>query len=55
MVVEDEIDAGRRVRVLPDYDGPFRPVTLLHTADRRPTLKVRSFVDWAVSLLRARP
>lgn len=54
MVLEDDISAGRLMRVLPDYDGPSRPVTLLYPADRRPSPKLRSFADWAAQLLQAR-
>ena len=51
VALDDDIGAGRLVRVLPDHDGPSRPVTLLYPADRRPSPKVRSFVDWAHRLL----
>ena len=54
MVLKDEIGAGRLVRVLPEYDGPSRPITLLYPADRRPSPKLRSFVDWATRLLQVR-
>lgn len=44
-VLASEIEAGRLVRVLPDYEGPTRPMYVLYPAGRRPTVKVRSFVD----------
>lgn len=44
-VLEAEIAAGRLVRLLPDHDGPTRPLHVLHPAGRRPTLKIRSFID----------
>ncbi len=44
-VLGAEIDAGRLVRVLPDYEGPVRPMYVLYPAGRRPTVKIRSFVD----------
>ena len=44
-VLRPEIAAGRLVRVLPDHDGPARPMAVLYPAGRRPTVKVRSFVD----------
>ncbi|MQT12931.1 LysR family transcriptional regulator [Segnochrobactrum spirostomi] len=44
-VLQGEIDAGRLVRVLPDYQGPVRPMHVLYPAGRRPTVKVKSFVD----------
>jgi DNA-binding transcriptional LysR family regulator len=43
-----EISAGRLVRVLPDYEGPVRPMHVLYPAGRRPTVKVRSFIDAVV-------
>ncbi len=44
-VLDAEIAAGYLVRVLPDYEGPARPMHVLYPAGRRPTVKVRSFVD----------
>lgn len=43
-ILEAEIAAGRLVRVLPDYEGPARPMHVLHPAGRRPTANIRSFV-----------
>ena len=40
-----DLAAGRLVRVLPDYDGPSRPMHLIFAADRRPTSKLRHFID----------
>jgi DNA-binding transcriptional LysR family regulator len=47
-VLSGEIAAGRLVRVLDDYEGPVRPMHVLYPAGRRPTMKVRSFVDAVV-------
>jgi DNA-binding transcriptional LysR family regulator len=44
-VLNTEITAGRLVRVLPDYEGPARPMHVLYPAGRRPTVKIRSFID----------
>lgn len=44
-VLDGEIAAGRLVRVLVDYEGPARPMHVLYPAGRRPTVKIRSFVD----------
>lgn len=44
-VLSAEIAAGRLVRVLPDYEGPSRPMYVIYPSGRRPTVKVRSFVD----------
>jgi DNA-binding transcriptional LysR family regulator len=44
-VLAAEIAAGRLVRVLPDYEGPARPMHVVYPGGRRPTVKVRSFVD----------
>lgn len=44
-VLDAEIAAGHLVRVLPDYEGPGRPMHVLYPAGRRPTVKVKSFVD----------
>lgn len=47
-VLGAEIAAGRLVRVLDDYEGPVRPMHVLYPSGRRPTVKVRSFVDAVV-------
>lgn len=44
-ILKEEIVAGRLIRVLPDYEGPARPMHVLYPAGRRPTVKVRSFVS----------
>lgn len=44
-VLTAEIAAGRLVRVLPDHEGPTRPMHVAYPAGRRPTFKIRSFVD----------
>lgn len=48
-VLQREIEAGRLVRVLPDHQGPVRPMHVLYPAGRRPTVKVKSFVDALVA------
>jgi DNA-binding transcriptional LysR family regulator len=44
-----DIAAGRFVQVLPGYNGPSRPMHILHAADRRMTPKLRSFLDAVVA------
>jgi len=44
----DDIAAGRLVRVLPGYTPPSRPMHILFAPDRRPTPKLRSFIDAVV-------
>ncbi|MCK0746262.1 LysR family transcriptional regulator [Chromohalobacter nigrandesensis] len=41
----EELSAGRLIRLLPDYDGPMRPMYLLYAADQRMTPKLRHFID----------
>lgn len=40
-VLKDEISKGNLVRVLPDYDGPSRPMHVLVPAARKQTVKIR--------------
>jgi DNA-binding transcriptional LysR family regulator len=47
--VRDNLAAGRLLRVLPGYDGPRRPMHLIFAADRRPTPKLRRFIDAVVA------
>lgn len=44
-VLKEEITAGRLVQVLPDYDGPSRPMHVLTPAGLRQTVKIRSFIQ----------
>jgi DNA-binding transcriptional LysR family regulator len=45
MLVRD-IETGRLVRLLPDYEPPVRPMNLLYVRDRHMSSKLRSFVDF---------
>jgi len=47
-LLQDDIAAGRLVRVLPGYEAPSRPMHILFAPDRRPTPKLRSFIDAVV-------
>ena len=51
LVVED-IAAGRLLRVLPNHAPPGRPMHVLTLADRRPTPKLRRFVEFITERLR---
>jgi DNA-binding transcriptional LysR family regulator len=44
-ILNEEIAAGRLVRLLTDYDTPERPIWLLYPAARRLTAAMRSFVE----------
>jgi len=44
-LARDALRDGTLVRVLPNYDSPTRPVHLLRHPDRRPTPKLRAFID----------
>ena len=48
-VLVAEIAAGRLARVLPDYEGPARPMRALTPAGRRPAVKTRTFIDALVA------
>lgn len=47
-LLHDDIAAGRLARVLPGYEAPSRPMHILFAPDRRPTPKLRSFIDAVV-------
>jgi len=51
-VLAPEIKAGRLVHILPDYQGPARPMHLLYPSHRKPTAKIRSFIE---TMLKAFP
>jgi len=50
ILVSDDVAAGRLVRLLSDYELPSRPMHIVYVADRRPTPKLRSFIDFIVEL-----
>ncbi len=48
-LLEDDLASGRLVRILPGYEPPSRPMHILFAPDRRPTPKLRSFIDFVVA------
>jgi DNA-binding transcriptional LysR family regulator len=48
-MLHDDLATGRLVQVLPAYEAPARPMYLLFARDRRPTPKLRSFIDFVVA------
>lgn len=44
-VLREEISVGRLIQVLPNYEGPIRPMNMLIPAGLRQTVKIRSFVN----------
>ena len=49
-MVLSEITAGRLVALLPEYRPPSLPFHVLYAPDRRPTPKLRSFIDFVASV-----
>ncbi|MBV8658551.1 MAG: LysR family transcriptional regulator [Burkholderiales bacterium] len=49
LLVDDDVAAGRLVRLLSEYELPSRPMSIVYPADKRPTPKLRSFVDFMVA------
>ena len=50
--VNDDLDSGRLVRVLPDYKTLSRPHHLVWLQSRRMTPKLRAFIDYVAELYR---
>jgi DNA-binding transcriptional LysR family regulator len=48
VLVGDDVASGRLVRLLSEYELPSRPMHIVYVADRRPTPKLRSFIDFVV-------
>jgi DNA-binding transcriptional LysR family regulator len=44
-LLKNDLAAGRLVRILPDYEAPSRPMHILFAAERRPTPKLRRFIE----------
>ncbi|WP_233710333.1 LysR family transcriptional regulator [Pseudomaricurvus albidus] len=53
--VGEEFDQGSLTRILTNYETDPLPVNILHLEGRQANAKVRSFIDLAVSRLRANP
>ena len=49
ILVGDDVAQGQLVRILADYELPSRPMHIVYLADRRPTPKLRSFIDFVVA------
>lgn len=49
-LVQEDLNEGRLVALLPDYQLPCRPMHLLYVQDRYRLPKVRRFVDFALEL-----
>ncbi|WCE04836.1 LysR family transcriptional regulator [Pseudoxanthomonas sp. JBR18] len=47
MLVEQALQQGRLIRVLPDYEGPSRPLHLIFDANRQKTARLRTFIEAA--------
>ncbi|ANC79889.1 LysR substrate-binding domain-containing protein [Pseudomonas putida] len=47
-LVKDALRDGTLVSLLPHYEVPVSPMSLLYARDRRLTPKLRSFLDFAV-------
>jgi DNA-binding transcriptional LysR family regulator len=50
--IADELNAGRLVPLLHDFEPPPLPIHVVHTGGHAASARVRAFVDWAVSQLR---
>ena len=48
-VFRSDIAAGRLIRILPEFEAPWRPMHILYSADRRLTPKLRLFIDAVVA------
>jgi DNA-binding transcriptional LysR family regulator len=51
VLVDEDIGQGTLVRILADYDVPPIPIHLVYLPDRRPTPKLRTFIDFVLERL----
>ena len=49
ILLEDDVRAGRLVRLLPGHELPSRPMNVVYLPDRYRSPKLRSFVDFLVA------
>ncbi|NLS05939.1 LysR family transcriptional regulator [Rhizobium sp. P32RR-XVIII] len=50
--IPEHLRSGDLVPILTEYDGPPRPIHIVYSRQGPLTLKVRSFIDWALPRLR---
>ncbi|CAJ0814429.1 LysR family transcriptional regulator [Ralstonia flaminis] len=48
-LVQEDLARGKLVQLLTEYEPPSRPIHLLYSPDRRPTPKLRSFIDAVIA------
>lgn len=48
VLVQEDLDTGKLIALLPDYQLPSRPLHLLYAQDRYRSPKLRSFVDFVM-------
>jgi DNA-binding transcriptional LysR family regulator len=51
IALRDNIDAGSLVHIMPEFEGPVRPVHLIYACDRQMTPKLRCFVEMVTDAL----
>ena len=51
VLVDEDIAQGTLVRILADYDLPAMPIHMVYLPDRRPTPKLRTFIDFVLARL----
>lgn len=51
LLLEQELEAGRLVRLFPKWDMPLRPLHVVRRPEARPSAKIRSFVDFVLERL----
>jgi DNA-binding transcriptional LysR family regulator len=51
VLLVDELRSGSLVQVLPEHALPTRPMQLVYLPDRRPTPKLRTFIDFVLERL----
>ena len=51
VLVDEDIEQGKLVRILADHDMPALPIHMVYLPDRRPTPKLRTFIDFVLERL----
>jgi DNA-binding transcriptional LysR family regulator len=51
LLLEQELEAGRLVRLFPKWELPLRPLHVVRRPETRPSAKIRSFVDFVLERL----
>lgn len=49
VLLDEDVNAGRLISLLANYEAPMRPMHLVYLPDRRPTAKMQKFIEFVMA------